>query len=373
MRRVFIIYSIAAAILGVGLVQGGETEDLSSVLLPAGQPSVFGAHDRCDARKKGCVTCHPKATKSRWASERLVPNMEICAECHEAARNVTIATPVTGDCLTCHREVKKGERPVRGDYPRPNVRFSHAAHQTEIKCRACHPKAAANQPTGTELDIPSMRQCYSCHTKGKGSTKCRTCHLVHKDGRLVTDFGGQKLKPPSWLKGPTHRMEWVGRHAAKAGADSGFCSACHRESFCQDCHTGRLRPRNVHPGDWMTTHGVSTRIDNPRCRGCHRKQSFCITCHRRSGVAPDSPAGSRPKGGLGRYHRGMENAQLMRRAKYDITSCVSCHSEGSCISCHRAKFNPHPPGFSRKCKKLAVRNRRACAKCHRDDALKRCK
>ncbi len=362
MRRNFTIFTAAAVVLSVGIVWGDELKRIGSALLPESSPVVYGAHERCPAQRKGCVTCHPKAVTSRWASERLIPPMETCAGCHQSARNVTIATPVSTDCRSCHTKVGKGERPIRGNYPRPNIRFSHAAHRADVPCGTCH----------SQENLPTMRQCYDCHRRGKGSTECRACHLVQPDGRMVTDFGGRRLTPPSWLKGPTHGVEWVGRHASQAGADSAFCGGCHRESFCRDCHSGRLRPRNVHPGDWITSHGVSTRLDNPRCRGCHRKQSFCLTCHRRSGVAPDSPSKSKPFGVSGRYHRGMENRQLMRRAKYDITSCVACHSESSCISCHRSQ-NPHPPNFSRKCKPLAIRNQRACAKCHRGDALKRCK
>jgi hypothetical protein len=372
MKRIDIIWLAAAAAFCAELVLGGEVETPSSVLLPAGRPSVFKTHELCGASKQECATCHRSAAKSRWASERLIPNMEVCGPCHESAREVTIAAPATKDCRSCHGDLKDGGRPIRGDYPRPNIRFSHAAHNPHMKCGKCHPRAAARSPSGSRPDIPSMRECYDCHKKRGGGADCRTCHIANKDGRMVTEFKGRILLPPTWLKGPTHGTEWIGRHAQTAGADSDFCGSCHRESFCRDCHTGRLRPRNVHPGDWLTAHGVSTRLDNPRCRGCHRKQSFCLTCHRRSGVAPDSPAEAGAEGGSGRYHRDMENSELMRRAKHDITSCVSCHSESSCITCH-ATVKPHPANFDRKCKALAARNRRACAKCHSDEAWKRCK
>jgi hypothetical protein len=333
---------------------------------------VFGAHERCAAADEGCAVCHPKAAASRWASERLVPTMERCARCHEAARDVRIGTSVGDACRVCHTRLAKGARPIRGDYPRPNIRFSHVAHDGRVTCKACHPRAAAKLPRGAGADAPTMERCYRCHEGRPEAAECRVCHIVQRDGRLVIDIGGTRLLPPAWLKGPSHGPRWVERHAPAAGADSRFCASCHQESFCQDCHTGKLRPRNVHPGDWLTAHGVSTRLDNPRCRGCHRKQSFCITCHRRAGVAPDSPARSGARGGSGRYHKEMETSRLMRRARHDVTACVACHSEGSCVTCHTT-VKPHPPGFERKCKPLAARNRRACAKCHRDDAWRRCR
>ncbi len=374
MKRFFLLFTAMTVVFCAGLVSGGEPDGVSSVLLPAGRSDVRSVHHLHDASKIPCAKCHQRATFSRWASDRLVPDMEICAECHKQAQNVTIVTAVTKACRICHNRLKPGQRPVRAPYPRPNIRFSHKAHGNNTGCGKCHKNAAAGTVNNPGRDIAVMGQCYNCHQQKKASTACRSCHLANHDGRLLTEFSGTRLTPPTWLIGPNHGHTWVQHHASTAGRNSALCGSCHRESFCQDCHTGRLRPRNVHPGDWMAAHGVSTRLDNPRCRGCHRKQSFCITCHRRSGVAPDSPENSMPAGGPGRYHKGMTASKLMRRAKYDIAACVSCHNEGSCISCHkRPDLKPHPPGFKHKCQSLATRNRRACAKCHRDDVWHRCK
>jgi hypothetical protein len=368
MRRAFIPLAMVVAALAGRWGFSQENDGISPVLLPPPKPAVRDAHAKCPAAKRDCLICHPAAASSRWASDRLVPAMEQCAECHEAARDATAISPFTDDCRTCHRSVKAKKRPARGDYPRPNIRFSHKAHQKELGCQTCHPRAAASQPTGAGVDVVGMKKCLTCHQ----GTQCRSCHLVHKDGKMVTELGGEKLLPPTWLKGPTHGVGWTGTHATVAGSDSAFCGACHRESFCQSCHTGKRRPRDIHPGDWLTSHGVSTRIDNPRCKGCHRKQTFCLTCHRRSGVAPDSPPRSRPEVGRAAYHRDMETLDLMRRAKRDVTSCVSCHNESSCVQCH-VRINPHPRNFQRKCKGLAARNRRSCAKCHRNDPTRFCR
>ncbi len=369
MRRAY-IGVIAAAILVAGRWGFGEGHDpVSAVLLPPPSPAVRDTHAKCPAARKDCLTCHPRAATSRWASDRLVPYMERCAECHDAARGATPVSPFTDACRACHRTVKAGKKPTPGRYPRPNIRFSHKAHQ-KPPCGTCHPRSASHQPTkkGVGMDVVGMKQCLSCHPK----TSCRSCHITRKDGTLLTDYRAGKLTPPTWLKGPSHGPGWAGTHAVRAGADSDYCASCHREVFCQECHTGKRRPRDIHPGDWLTSHGVSTRIDNPRCKGCHRKQTFCLTCHRRSGVAPDSPPRARPDQGHGQYHRGMETRSLMRRAKRNITACVSCHNESSCLSCHTL-FNPHPPDFRRRCKALAARNRQACAKCHNNDPARFCR
>lgn len=369
MKRLNFALMLLAAVIAGRLGFGTEAgRSVSAVLLPPSRPAVVDAHARCPAAKKDCLRCHPSAATSRWASDRLAPVMATCAECHAAAEGATPLSPFTEACRTCHQKVKPGEHPVQGRYPRPNIRFSHKAHKKSVPCKTCHPEAAAHKPSGSGYDVVGMKRCLGCHQRAA----CRTCHITRKDGTLITDYGGRKLYPPTWLKGPSHGVGWAGNHAATAGADSAYCASCHQETYCQSCHTGKRRPRNIHPGDWLTSHGVSTRLDNPRCKGCHRKQSFCLTCHRRSGVAQDSPPKARAAEGLGQYHQGMETRQLMRRARRNITSCVSCHNESSCITCH-ARFNPHPPDFTRKCRGLAARNRRACAKCHTNDVTRFCR
>jgi len=364
---------IVAALTGAGLgATALDLTGLSSALLRPGRPSVADVHGAKGHAKLDCAKCHPAARGSRWASDRLVPSMETCGICHEGARGVTVSTAPSELCRDCHLPWAEGGGPVRGDYPRPDLRFSHAAHRAEA-CASCHPIAGARESRDAGRDVVGMRACYSCHRDGgRRLAECRTCHLVQKDGRLVKAVPERPMLPPVWLKGPTHGADWVQTHAPVAGADSAFCAACHRETECLDCHAGRLRPRDVHPGDWIGIHGLSGRMDNPRCAGCHRSQSFCIGCHRRTGVAPDSPSGARPPGS-GAYHRESSPEEICRRARQDITSCVSCHSESSCVTCH-ATINPHPPGFSRRCKPLARKNHGACLKCHGDDGIwRRCR
>ncbi|MBN2525629.1 MAG: hypothetical protein JXR76_04485 [Deltaproteobacteria bacterium] len=246
------------------------------------------------------------------------------------------------------------------------IRFSHSAHQTQ-PCESCHP----GDDKGN-LENISMRQCFGCHQKAKRKIDtCRTCHLVHPDGRMKTHLGERVLIPPAWLKGPTHGIDWAGNHATVAGSDSKFCANCHRETECSSCHTGRMRPKKIHPADWVNTHGNQSSIDNPRCTGCHRQQQFCLSCHRRTGVAPDAPT-SRRQSKPSKYHGNASPKKICRRARSNISACASCHSESSCTTCHSV-INPHPVGFSRRCKPLVKKNKRACAKCHHDDVEKRCR
>ncbi|MDD5306457.1 MAG: hypothetical protein PHU25_03970 [Deltaproteobacteria bacterium] len=369
MKRALALAAIAAALLAAVAGLGTESRGVSRALLPPSRPSVVDVHGRHKPGEPACVACHKDALSSRWASDRLAPTMEDCAACHPEAKGVTPLTPVTEACRSCHGPVPEGRRIVPGTYARPNVRFPHKAHAKE-PCATCHPAAAAGRAAPPGEDTAGMRTCYACHLERKAPVACRTCHLVEADGVMVTRIEGAALTPPAWLKGPTHGATWVQSHASVAGSDSGFCAACHRNKFCGDCHLGRVRPRDAHPGDWIRSHAVSSRLDSPTCRGCHRSQSFCLDCHRRQGVAPDSPKDSRSF--QGRYHGDLSPELICRRARTDIVSCASCHSESSCVSCHAA-VNPHPSGWERRCAHLAKSNPRACAKCHSDDAWRRCR
>lgn len=359
----------AAALLALGAA-GVEPPGVSPALLPRAAPVLRSAHEAHPPGSPGCAACHPKAAASAWASQRLAPDMADCAPCHPEVVGATALSAVTDACRRCHVAFAADGAPLPSRAPRPNVRFSHRAHASR-PCAGCHPAAAAGERSTRGPDVAGMRTCYACHeARGGRLAACRTCHIARPDGRMVTGIGAEILTPPDWLAGPSHGASWPGSHAAAAGARSELCASCHEERFCMRCHGGALRPRDVHPGEWIRAHGASTRLDNPHCRSCHRSQTFCLGCHRRAGVAIDSPERARPEG-TGSPHKGAPPAQICRRARSDIQSCVSCHSESSCVTCH-ATINPHPPGFARRCGPLARRNERACSKCHADGVWRRC-
>jgi hypothetical protein len=353
----------AAAGLVVAATFAAASPKARSLLFPAARVPLVEVHPAHQKSKIDCDRCHAKAKSSAWASERLSPRMPNCEPCHAEVKGVTAATPVNPTCRKCHGALANDRPPVPGFYPQPLVRFSHKAHGTS-SCASCH---QGSSDTAAAPSMPTMRQCYDCHKKRRGAADCRRCHLAQGDGRLNTRLSGAVLLPPTWLLGPNHGSGWAGDHAITAGSRSSLCGACHGEKFCSECHSGARRPRNLHPGDWLRTHGTATRFDNPHCQGCHRTQSFCLTCHRRAGVATDSPAATMPKQGAGRTHGTTPVSELMRRGKKNITACVACHTESSCIDCHSI-VNPHPASWQHRCSKIAPRAESACRKCHVEGA-----
>ncbi|NLN62168.1 MAG: hypothetical protein GX146_04755 [Myxococcales bacterium] len=244
------------------------------------------------------------------------------------------------------------------------IRFSHTPHK-DLPCATCHSDSPEVVPPSSR-----MQRCYDCHRQQRANTACKTCHLTHPDGRMKHDADGVRRVPPTWLAGPTHGAAWERTHGASAGANASFCQNCHAQKYCTDCHAGRRAVKRHHPPGWMTAHALSARIDEAACSRCHRQQSFCLDCHRRSGRAPSSPVGVRSTNPV-QFHKGKSPAEICRRAKNDLITCVSCHNEASCIRCH-SRINPHPPGFSQRCRRLANAHAGACQKCHATSPARRC-
>ncbi len=334
-----------------------------------------------------CVRCHVGARTSTSSADSLIPPESACTGCHLIDRNNPEADTIPPSrCDTCHVGFRPGTPVARVRVPPPNLRFPHKTHVDRgIECTTCH----ADVPTkslATRADLPEMRTCLSCHHDGGDApAACATCHLTLPDGRMRASFEEGVLTPPSWMRGAEHGPGWVLRHKFVAGNDSPFCANCHAESECVDCHDGRVRPRDVHPGDWITTHPVSARRNDPDCASCHREQTFCIACHRRAGVAPDLGT-RRAARATGRFHpppdvwssvAGRNPMHHRFEAQRNLATCVSCHTEDDCVACHGALgvggartsgIAPHPgfqvTGIVRDCKRLLRANPRPCLRCH---------
>jgi hypothetical protein len=110
---------------------------------------------------------------------------------------------------------------------------------------------------------------------------CTECH---------TDDTGVTLKP---IAAFSHSADFIGGHRFYASQASRLCNACHKVSFCTDCHaykdelrpsekysgsTGRWLP---HRGDYLFQHRIDGRLDPTGCYRCHGTQNnrACRRCH----------------------------------------------------------------------------------------------
>ncbi len=338
-----------------------------------------------------------------------------CLSCHAAARTSTSAAdslaPVDTACQRCHADHRVTPRPERVT---PHLRFSHATHVSRAECAACHPTSQLDTP-GAALPLEAV--CLGCHDGKAAARRCAACHEALPTGRLRTTFAEGRLQPQlgALAHGPTFRRD----HARPARLEPRTCDACHVQRFCADCHQGVIKPFDFHGGDYISLHVLDARKNDPDCSACHRRQTFCIACHQRLGVASD-PTGGDPAGGVrsgfgpatgrpGRFHpagwaRDTAGVPTTRtdashhalQAQRNLRSCASCHREETCLRCHASarglgpggtlpadtapalrepgvSANPHGPGFasSARCRALSSRNQRVCAKCHdpRDPAV----
>jgi hypothetical protein len=377
-----------------------------------------------------CTTCHGAAKTSQTAAESLLPPATRCDGCHGTNhRNLSAVTTdearPLGQCSACHvgYDPKRPNVVARVLVPKPNLRFNHRAHVVGqgMACARCHGKVE-ELALATRDQLPRMKECVTCHLLGssegrgrppasaaskakagrgaaraKASGACTTCHLSEPNGMLTTAFKSGKLLPPPWLHDAGHGADFIERHKLVAGDDSKFCASCHQERFCVGCHDGNVRPRRIHPNDFLSQHPVAARQDNPRCTSCHQQQSFCLTCHQRTGVAMSGPIGN--MAGRGRFHPPQSMwtdpprsaSHHAWEAERNLNACVSCHQERDCALCHATRgvggrgpnigggagqgVNPHPVGFSARCQQALRQNARPCLTCHlpNDQDLQRCR
>jgi len=399
----------------------------SPVVFPAQDlPLRFSHKKHVKELGASCTTCHDRARSSQNSGDSLLPKGTRCDGCHgtnhRASASVTTDEPrPMGQCSFCH----VGYDPARPNWaprvrlPKPNLRFSHQKHvgTAKLPCERCHGRVEELE-LATRDQLPRMKGCIGCHELGSSSVDgapaplgakgapasghratgtCTTCHLSDSNGVLVTTFPSGKLLPPPWLHDAGHGPDFVERHKTVAGDDSRFCANCHQERFCVNCHDGTVRPRRIHPNDFLSQHAVVARQDNPRCTSCHQLQSFCLTCHQRAGVALSGPVGNFTS--RGRFHppksvwtdAPRSSQHHAWEAQRNLNACVSCHQERDCALCHATRgvsgrgpdfvdgrgqgVNPHPVGFTGRCREALRQNARPCLVCHspNDAELLKCR
>jgi hypothetical protein len=118
---------------------------------------------------------------------------------------------------------------------------------------------------------------------GTGRPMCSTCHEE-------APLQGARKTFASFDHTPT----FVKDHRLPAGRDSNVCAQCHGQSFCSDCHGGKVtmqpavklgnRPDRAtpHRGNYLTLHRVEGKLDPSACYKCHGRSNNekCMTCHR---------------------------------------------------------------------------------------------
>ncbi len=292
-----------------------------------------------------CSTCHTGVINSKTLNDKLLPEKEVCAGCHDVEDEK--------NCNVCHFEdvFEPLQQKISGLY------FSHVQHgaKKDDDCLVCHKGIAeVEYAEQSPASIPSMETCYSCHNiEGTASAECAACH-----------------KSTVNLIPVNHQtVDFKKNHKVLFATNTQSCVMCHTEESCDNCHSGTTSlsspnlktdfytpysPANgnssikkqqitlVHDLNYRYTHGIDAKSKTTECTTCHQRETFCVECHNSSGgdyalggVVPQSHTvkGFIMPGGYG--SGGGEHSVL---AKRDIERCASCHdvngADANCIMCH---------------------------------------
>jgi hypothetical protein len=272
----------------------------SSVALAEPPDRIIFPHDLHFENDVECADCHDGAALSTLAADRLLPDMDVCADCHD--------TDDDENCAMCHTNADEA-----GDYPHAAygaALFSHAGHlDRDMACQKCHGDPAAGRPA-----MPGKTDCRGCHETSDDYGDCRLCHAESRE-----------LLPVS------HGATWVSGHGLDAREDQSRCYQCHTQNTCQECHAGdNVRPRS-HRLNYAFDHAIDARGNEMQCAVCHQDPNHCGNCHIAERVLPrdHSQAGWVNGSGGGRH---------ATEAVFNMESCISCHAGGAeepaCARCH---------------------------------------
>jgi hypothetical protein len=290
-----------------------------------------------------CEDCHTGVTESTSLSDRLMPEKDVCSDCHD--------TDDDESCETCHYE----------DVYEPLVEktaslfFSHSQHMgEEANCEACH-QGLSEVDYSSEIETahPAMSTCYQCHNDQSLATNtCESCHKTTND-----------------LVPATHqRLGFMDNHKITALEADADCAMCHDNNFCESCHVSTIAldvtnsktdfytpysPHRlvdnqnmqqitlVHELNYRYSHGIDAKGRDTECQTCHQVETFCAECH-------DSEGGDFALGGFVPFSHGQSNfvtigvgsggGEHAILANRDIESCANCHdvygADPNCTLCH---------------------------------------
>lgn len=175
--------------------------------------------------KPDCQSCHVKAPVSSKLEDNLLPEAQVCSECH---KEVQIKEPRKLRLSKFNHafHLKMGNiAPVLKGAITGKTYLGDAsavlAHlDTKNTCAACH--QGIEQSTAIQAanknHFPHMADCLVCHNKIDAPFTCEKCHE-----------GDKALKPVF------HTADYLDAHT-KRGVKQG-CALCHGRTFtCLGCH-----------------------------------------------------------------------------------------------------------------------------------------
>ncbi|MEZ5357310.1 MAG: cytochrome c3 family protein [Candidatus Zixiibacteriota bacterium] len=243
-----------------------------------------------------CGTCHGSISNSNSATDRNLPEMDVCGDCHDIEDDEA--------CGTCHRNA---DDPGVATHFVALFLFNHAAHiDAKVECTACH-RDLSQLVFASNSRIQNKTFCLTCHDGNRQSNVCEQCHSAYKTGK---DY---------------HPIDWRHNHGDAAHLEPEWCGTCHKgDTDCLACHRGDNIVGTIHELNYHYTHGLDARTGTMNCATCHDREQFCNDCHLRELRMPLNHSTA-----VWRNEHGM-------MARMETETCASCHDadNATCLRCH---------------------------------------
>lgn len=305
-------------------------------------------------------------------------NKSACVECHGSAQSQSLNKGTSGiGCFSasyngngCHPNgpghpagwsapanhggaAKATPDATHGFASCTNCHGANYTGATGTSCKACHTTAphpaapwrgtTATKTTHTTTDPANAAQCSRCHA---GGVKLATpVASLAGAGCFNNTLCHASVGHPAGWAATGHQIAVKAAAGASTGMDS--CRSCHGTDFkggttgvsCMKCHT-----TSPHSKPWLTSTGATTykhsTVDTTNasaCGSCHAKGAKLLTP-----TTPPADAGCFNStlchgSAAGHVLPYPGSAHL---GTTDVTSCLTCHAQGSATSTYTAGTKP---------------------------------
>lgn len=178
------------------------------------------------ATKLECVTCHAAALQSTKVEDDLLPQKQVCLECHEdAAIPPPLAVRITKFSHQLHLRMGNVAPILAAAIDHQNYLQPVGDIRRHLNgknaCEACH-RGLEESDRVTPAALPQMADCLVCHTQIEPPFSCEDCHAQNA-----------QLKPPS--HDTPHFLD--AHSSGRLALDKSTCALCHGRVFqCMGCH-----------------------------------------------------------------------------------------------------------------------------------------
>ena len=131
------------------------------------------------------------AARLRLAELERAPRMTAPTTEDERLARANGLEALLGPCLKCHELDASRARmaPVRITQPvMARSIFNHAPHVTDTTCDNCHAGVKTSK-YATDVNVPSVTECRTCHRPSQVRSTCVTCHRYHPQSALQLAVG----------------------------------------------------------------------------------------------------------------------------------------------------------------------------------------